>query len=146
MTNKVLIDSSVLVEYSKNNKTTLLNSLLENNSLQCCITETIISEFFFQFIKFTSNKAPATVKSAKKIKKIFEADNSYFLVNLFEFLATDIRIFKIVPQLMQQYNLLPNDAIILATCKIHNITQLASHDKDFKTACEIEGITLLLED
>jgi len=95
MTNKVLIDSSVLVEYSKNNKTTLLNSLLENNSLQCCITETIISEFFFQFIKFTSNKAPATVKSAKKIKKIFEADNSYFLVNLFEFLATDIRIFKL---------------------------------------------------
>jgi len=46
---------------------------------------------------------------------------------------------------MQQYNLLPNDAIILATCKIHNITQLASHDKDFEAACKAEGITLLTE-
>jgi predicted nucleic acid-binding protein len=55
-------------------------------------------------------------------------------------------IIELVPILMSKYNLLPNDAIILATCKIHNITQLASHDKDFKTACDIEGITLLTED
>ncbi len=45
-----------------------------------------------------------------------------------------------------KYNLLPNDAIILAICKIHGIIQLASHDKDFVEPCKQEGITLLTED
>ena len=46
---------------------------------------------------------------------------------------------------MAKYNLLTNDAIILATCKIHNITKLASHDSDFVNPCEGEGIELLRE-
>jgi predicted nucleic acid-binding protein len=146
MTNKILIDSSVLVEYAKKNKTKLLNSLLENDLMNCCINESIVSEFLFQFIKFNTNKAPASIKSAKKIKNVFESNSNYLLIHLFEFLPTDRNIFNLAPILMQQHNLLPNDAIILATCKIHNITQLASHDKDFKTACESEGITLLTED
>ena len=44
---------------------------------------------------------------------------------------------------MSKYNLLPNDAIILATCKLHGITQLASHDTDFIDPCKAEGIELL---
>ena len=51
-----------------------------------------------------------------------------------------------VPAFMITYNLLPNDAIILATCKIHGITQLASHDSDFILPCAAEGIELLRED
>ena len=50
-----------------------------------------------------------------------------------------------VPAFMITYNLLP-DAIILATCKIHGITQLASHDSDFILPCAAEGIDLLRED
>jgi predicted nucleic acid-binding protein len=46
---------------------------------------------------------------------------------------------------MSKYNLLPNDAIILATCKIHGITELASHDADFTIPCGEEGIELLIE-
>lgn len=45
---------------------------------------------------------------------------------------------------MQKYNLLPNDALILATCKIHQIPQVASFDtKDFEKACKGEGIKLI---
>jgi predicted nucleic acid-binding protein len=47
---------------------------------------------------------------------------------------------------MVKYNLLPNDAIILATCKLHAITKLASHDRDFIIPCKAEGIELLRED
>jgi uncharacterized protein len=146
MTSKVMIDASVLVEYAKKNKTKLLNSLLENDSVKCYINETVASEFLFQFIKFNTSKAPATVKSAKKIKEVFDNNSNYLLINLFEFLPTDIQLLNLVPNFMQQYNLLPNDAIILATCKIHNIKQLASHDKDFELPCKSEGITLLTEE
>lgn len=145
MTNKILIDSSVLVEYAKKNKTQLLDSLLEKDIVTCCINESIISEFLFQFIKFNTNKAPATVQASGKVNSVFKNNSNHLLINLFEFLPTDMQLLNLVPSFMQQYNLLPNDAIILATCKIHNITQLASHDTDFKAACKGEGIELLSE-
>ncbi len=44
---------------------------------------------------------------------------------------------------MKKYNLLPNDAIILSTCKDQNISVLASHDSDFFEACKAEGIRLI---
>jgi len=39
--------------------------------------------------------------------------------------------------------LLPNDALILATYKLHGITYLASYDNDFKVACAAGGIKLI---
>jgi len=44
---------------------------------------------------------------------------------------------------MKKYNLLPNDAFILATCKLQGIAVLASFDSDFKNACVQEGIVLI---
>jgi predicted nucleic acid-binding protein len=44
---------------------------------------------------------------------------------------------------MKIYNLLPNDALILATCKLENIAILASYDTDFTKACLNEGIKLI---
>ncbi len=44
---------------------------------------------------------------------------------------------------MQQVVLLPNDALILATCKLNGIDQLASYDADFAAACTGEGIQLI---
>ena len=44
---------------------------------------------------------------------------------------------------MVKYGLLPNDAMILATCKFYGINYLVSFDSDFEEACEGEGIRLL---
>jgi uncharacterized protein len=45
--------------------------------------------------------------------------------------------------LMKKHNLLPNDALILASCKIKNIAVLASFDSDFTDACKKEKIQLI---
>lgn len=146
MTNKALVDSSVLIEYIKKKKTKLLLELISDVATEIYINETIISEFLYHFLSINGNTSPRSLQSSKKIKFVLQSSPQYNLISRFSFLATDESLFNLVPDLMQQYNLLPNDAIILATCKIHNITQLASHDKDFKTACKSEGITLLTED
>jgi predicted nucleic acid-binding protein len=53
-------------------------------------------------------------------------------------------IMSICLDLMQKYNLLPNDALILATCKIYQIRQIASFDStDFEKACLGENIKLI---
>lgn len=46
---------------------------------------------------------------------------------------------------MQRYNLLPNDALIVATAKLHDILTIASLDPDFESACQGEGIRLIRE-
>lgn len=146
MINRMLIDSSILVEYVKNIKVKLLDSLLSNPSFSCHINETIISEFYFHFLKLSTGKAPATLQSSGKINEVMESNKNYLLINVFEFLSNDRKLIAEVPILMQKYNLLPNDAIILATCKMHNITKLASHDTDFMIPCKAEGIELLREE
>ena len=143
---RILLDTSILIEYIKNDKVKLLDSLMDDATVSCCITETIISEFYFQFLKVSTGRAPATLKSSAKIKDVFETNNNYFLINVFEFLATDRTLINEVPIYMKKYNLLSNDAIILATCKLHGITQLASHDSDFIIPCQAEGIELLREE
>ncbi|MDV3104052.1 PIN domain-containing protein [Thermococcus waiotapuensis] len=44
---------------------------------------------------------------------------------------------------MRAHNLLPNDAIILASCKINEIKTLATLDEDLKRAALKEGLKLL---
>ena len=42
--------------------------------------------------------------------------------------------------MMKKHNLLPNDPIILASCKLQQVSVFASYDSDFTAACAAEGI------
>lgn len=146
MTSSIFIDSSVLIEHSEGAKTKLLLSLLNNEQNACYINETVVSEFLYHFLAKNSDVSPKTLQRKNKIASVFEHTKQYTIIHLFSFLSANESILNLVPSLMQQYNLLPNDAIIPATCRIHNITQLASHYADFKDACKAQGIELLTEE
>src|SRR3982750_1582741 len=141
--NKVLVDSSLLIEAEKGNFTDFLHDLYFDSSVQLCINDIIVSEFLFHFIGLQTGKAPLTIKEKKQISKVIEVYNEDELLKNFEFLPSSNEIISIVPELMGKYNLLPNDAIILATCKINGIQFLASYDADFSVTCNEEEITLL---
>ena len=145
MINKVMIDSFLLVEYYKGSKIKLLVDLIRDINIECCINETVVSKFLFHLLKLNVNKSPQSVQSSRNVgSELRKFDASNFLQRL-SFLKSDDTLYSLVPQLMSAYNLLPNDSIILATCKIHNITKLASHDADFIVPCQQEGIQLLTE-
>ena len=146
MTNRVFVDSSVLIEPLQNRKVEFYKSLVINHTFTCCINAIVISEYLYKYIGLQNLGSPRTVQENKKIS---EALQPYLLTRtLEEFQVLEINdvVISNVPELMSKYNLLPNDAIILATCKLHNITQLASHDKDFEESCKAEGIELLKEE
>ncbi|HHG75545.1 MAG TPA: PIN domain-containing protein [Persephonella sp.] len=44
---------------------------------------------------------------------------------------------------IEKYNLLTNDALILATCKYYGIDKIASLDSDFEKATVSENIKLI---
>lgn len=146
MSNRVMVDSSILIEFSKNTKTKLLIKLISNTAIDCFINETVLSEYFYHFVAINGGRSPLATKEAGEVDQVFSNSSSYRFIERFYYFQTDATLFTLVPQLMRKYNLLSNDAIILATCKIHGITRLASHDSDFEQACKGEGITLLTED
>lgn len=145
MINKIFVDSSVLIEPLQNRKVEFYKNLVLNHLDACCINSIVVSEYLYKYIGLQNLGSPRQVQADKKIAKALQP---YFISRILEeftFIEVNNSISFIAPLLMSKYNLLPNDAIILATCKIHNVTQLASHDKDFKEACNSEGITLLTE-
>ncbi|MFN7117135.1 MAG: PIN domain-containing protein [Saprospiraceae bacterium] len=48
-----------------------------------------------------------------------------------------------MPVIMSKYNLLPNDALIIAICQLNQISAIASYDPDFITVCKDLNIMLL---
>lgn len=143
--NEILLDSSIVVEYSKNTRTQLLDYLLDENRYKLFISETVVSEFTFYWLAGRGNKAPYTLKMRREIPAIIEDNSPLQFLTQFSLLAVNDKVLPIYLDLMQRYNLLPNDALIIATAKLHDITAVASYDPDFLPACQGEGIRLIRE-
>jgi predicted nucleic acid-binding protein len=146
MINRIFVDSSVLIEPLQNRKVEFYKNIILNHTFTFCINSIVVSEYLYKYIGLQNLGSPGTIQSGNKIA---EALQPYFLIRTleeFQLLEINNIAVSMVPELMSKYNLLPNDAIILATCKIHKIQQLASHDRDFKKAFKGEDIELLIEE
>ena len=144
--NRIFIDSSVLIEPLHGRKTEFYLNMVLNKSNQCCINSVIVSEYLYHFLGSQNLGSPLAVQKKEQINIALSDYFNESPLSHFEFIDTTAGIVELTPQLMAIYNLLPNDAIILATCKLHGITTLASHDTDFIIPCKQEGITLLIEE
>ena len=145
--NKVFIDTSVLVEALKGKKVNFYVDLVSKVENDFFINEAVLSEYLYYFLGINGGASPRSLQEKNKIAQTIEAHiNEIIVLENFSLIAGTQSFLKAVPELMSKYNLLPNDAIILATCKSHNITTLASHDNDFINPCKEEGIELLREE
>ena len=143
ITSDVFLDSSILVEYERSDRTELLDYLCERNQYRLYINETVLSEYAFQMLALYGHKAPLTLKVSRQIQATLnKADLEPVLIQ-FAFLSNSPSVVPLYLHFMATYNLLPNDALILATCQLHGITQVASFDTDFAPACAGEGIRLI---
>ncbi|WP_460982594.1 PIN domain-containing protein [Spirosoma fluminis] len=103
----------------------------------------MLSEYTFYLLIIEGGKAPLTLKRDKTIPAIVKQHNPTGVLSMLTFLEPGPAVVPLYLQYMEQYNLLPNDALILATCKLNGISQLASYDSDFAPACIGEGIQLI---
>jgi len=141
---KIFVDTSVLIEYIKGTKTELLEKLIINK-YSLYISTIVYSEFMFHFISVTTGKSPFTIKKKKEIKNILETYEPIKFLELFEILPETKQVTELSYLFMKKHNLLPNDSLILETCKAYNLDALASYDSDFKEIAEKENIKLLTE-
>lgn len=142
--NNIFLDSSILIEYIKQSKIEIFESLIKNKEIVLHINSIVMSEFIFYLIAYKSNRSPLSCKEAKIIPNLLKETNPTAFLSQFSFVnTTEPSFVEISVNLMEKYNLLPNDALILATCIINNISCIASYDKDFIEVCEKENILLI---
>lgn len=125
---KIFIDSSVVIEYQKENTKAIL--LLENESK---------TKNIFYINPIVVSEVAYILK--KKLK--FEVEEIVVILKGLKILPIGTEIVQIAYRYMHQYNMKPNDAIISATCKFYKIQNLMSMDNDFENVCTNEGINLI---
>ncbi|WP_297418909.1 type II toxin-antitoxin system VapC family toxin [Thermococcus sp.] len=138
----VLLDTSILLEYFKGNpkaKDVLLR--LMGSEVVLFINPIVFSEVVYLLLGFYSGVSPRSLKGKpeklpEELDLVFEALEKYAFVELGE------KTSLIARDLIQRYVMLPNDALILATCIEHGFS-LATLDEDFKAPAEKEGVSLI---
>ncbi len=141
---KVFFDSSVLIEFIKGNKkASKLFYELSKLDVDGYINDIVFSEFIFHYISLTSGISAINVKKKGKISKFIKENEPKEFLDQFKILSVNDDIVEKAYEYMRKYNLLPNDALILATCKFYGINNLISFDEDFRDVCEKEGIVFV---
>ncbi|WP_297487384.1 type II toxin-antitoxin system VapC family toxin [Thermococcus sp.] len=138
----VFLDTSILLEYFKGNpkaKDILLR--LMDSDVVLFINPIVFSEVVYLLLGFYSGISPRSLKGKpeklpQKIDLVFETLEEYAFVELGE------KTSHIAKDLIRKYAMLPNDALILATCMEHGFS-LAALDEDFKVPAEEEGVQLI---
>ena len=143
---RCVIDSCVFIESfkGKGRARDLLICAIEH--FQCFIIGVIFSEVFYKLVGLKAGISPMTLKKKKAIATVLKSKDLVSCVELllsFEVLEENGDVIAGSYKLMCHHNLLPNDALILATCKHYDIKYLVSLDSDFEKPCEKEGIVLI---
>lgn len=143
MISNLVLDSSILIEYAKNNRTELLDHLIAIMPAGLCINSVVLSEYMYHWLGNNGGKSPRSLQQSRQIGNVLQSGDQTGFLSQFTILPSDNRIVPIYFSLMQKYNLLPDDALIIATAKLHGIPAIASHDDDFIPACQGENIQLI---
>lgn len=118
--NECFLDSSLLIEYIKGTQTDLLEHLFEAKT-DNFINHIVYSEFIYHFLSVMSGTSPLTLKKSERIGEILKKHKPIEFINNFKILDMDEEIIGKSNHFMSTYNLLPNDALILAIYMILNI-------------------------
>ncbi len=130
---KLFVDSNIIIEGLK------LKGLKEAGEILKFISKDFKNEYYFNNVVYSEVK----YKFVFKLKNKINIDIIDYIFDSMIYLNVPYECLKLSDKYIKIYNLKPNDALILATCKHYNIPYLLSLDEDFKEACEKEGITLI---
>ncbi len=139
--NGVFIDSNVFLEFLKGKERakTLLEDYLD---LEGCINDIVFSEVLFVYIKAETGKKSYELKRQPELVKSVELNDILELLGRYRMLEVGEAVKSEAEGIIKEYGLLPNDALIAATCKHYDIKKIATFDPDFKRVDFLEVIML----
>jgi len=139
--NGVFVDSNVIIHHlAGDNKAKEIIENVERGGDTGYINQIVVSEVIFICLKLKTKKSAFELKKAPDIVKRVDLKNVYELLDTFIELQSDKEITRSAEDVIARYGLLPNDALIAATCKHHGIRKLATFNGDFKQVDFVEII------
>jgi predicted nucleic acid-binding protein len=133
---RIFLDSSVIIGlFSGDDDAEKILGKIIGESL--CVNDVVFSEVVYKsmVLKFLEKEPKFSLKKLKR-----NIDKYIYLYKEFlkflrefeiEFLAIPEEGIEIASSLARKHKLLPNDALIAATCKYYGITKIATFDPDF---------------
>ncbi|MEB2836938.1 MAG: PIN domain-containing protein [Desulfurococcales archaeon] len=134
--NSACIDSNVIIKYyAGDHEARRALEPVISGEITGFINNIIFSEVVFILLKLLANmNAYELKKKPQIIKDIIKNINKQvtFLREYFVELEINEDVKQMALAVMGQYGLLPNDALIAATCRQHGIDTIITFDEDFK--------------
>jgi len=140
---RFFVDSNVIINYFYGDDTAKEVVEIAEKFGEVFINGIVLSEVSIRYLKDMTGEKSYTLKHNPELVKPVDKDPLYAIIGKFLFLSDNVLIGLNAVSLMDMYGLLPNDAMILATCKFYGIEHLISFDEDFENACKNEGIMLI---
>lgn len=131
-----------MIEYEKGSRPEILEVLFDTDH-RLFIHPVTVSEYLYHLIGFRGGKSPLTIKGAQGIERVLQDHKTEQFLQIFEHLPFSFDQDLNSIRLMKKYNLLPNDAMIIAAAAKEGFGFIASFDSDFKFPCQSEGIQLI---
>ncbi len=138
------IDTNVIIKYYTGDLEA--RKALEpviNGEITGFINNIIFSEVIFILLKLlTDMKAYELKRKPELVKEIIKKIDKQimFLREYFIELEVNESVKQISIEVMRQYGLLPNDALIASTCKHYGIEKIITFGEDFKTIPWLKAI------
>ncbi|MEL9990289.1 MAG: type II toxin-antitoxin system VapC family toxin [Thermoproteus sp.] len=133
---KVFFDSNVLIKYlyGSDDARGLVERALDGDWTGY-INDVVISEVFYGYLRLATGLPKHELRryisrEGPALGSLLERDVVPLLEG-FEVLPTDADAHE-VADIMGRFGLLPNDALIAATCRHYGIDMIATFDEDFK--------------
>jgi len=129
---KVFFDSNVFLKYLAGvEEAKKLIDKVEYGEWEGYVNDVVISEVAYGYLRLSLNVPRYRLKEyvAERISKVRELmeEDIYPLFTDFKHLPISIGINALI-----EYRLLPNDALITATCRMYGIGNIATFDEDFE--------------
>ncbi|WP_048146896.1 type II toxin-antitoxin system VapC family toxin [Pyrococcus abyssi] len=140
---RFFIDSNVILNYFYGDDNAREIIEIAENAGEVFINGIVLTEVSIRYLKDETGEKSYTLKRKPELVKNVDKSPPYAVLGKFLYLSDNVLIGEDAVILMDIYGLLPNDAIILATCKFYGIKYLMSFDSDFREACKGEGIILI---
>ncbi|MCS7131078.1 MAG: PIN domain-containing protein [Archaeoglobaceae archaeon] len=114
----------------------------EIGEIEGYINQVVVSELIYLYLRLKTGKDSILLKRNPEFVKNVDLNPVYELIDLFDELSSSKVVTKLSNQIISKYGLLPNDALIAATCKHYGIKKIATFDEDFKRVDFLEVLEL----
>jgi len=142
---RVFLDTSFILNFLFGDERAV-NTLekLINAGMRFYINPVVIGELWFQLManeyvkKYRRYSAYGLREKVKEVKDVLNVSDEFFdALPELEVIEITERTVEIARRTIKIYNLLPNDAMIVASCIQYEIKKLATFDSDFKRVKEV---------